>query len=152
VTTARCPACGASVLDGAPWCTLCYADLRVPAPASVPATAPPSASSSSPGGVDLLAPTTEASVSSAAGALGRPVSWPCGACGAPVALEHDTCPQCLTPFLAGADPAAAMDLPLVGAFRPLTATKTSRLWLMIGGTVVVSVVLTVVITLIGLLL
>jgi hypothetical protein len=32
VTPARCPACGAAVATGAPWCTLCYTDLR-PAPA-----------------------------------------------------------------------------------------------------------------------
>jgi ribosomal protein L40E len=36
VTTARCPACGASMALGAPWCTLCYADLRPkPEPAAV---------------------------------------------------------------------------------------------------------------------
>jgi hypothetical protein len=33
VTTNRCPACAASVPEGAPWCTLCYADLR---PVSAP--------------------------------------------------------------------------------------------------------------------
>jgi hypothetical protein len=31
VTTARCPACDAAVASDAPWCTLCFTDLR-PAP------------------------------------------------------------------------------------------------------------------------
>ena len=26
----RCPACAAALRPGAPWCTLCYADLRTP--------------------------------------------------------------------------------------------------------------------------
>ena len=28
VTLTACPACGAALRPGAPWCTLCYADLR----------------------------------------------------------------------------------------------------------------------------
>jgi hypothetical protein len=165
VTTARCPACGASVLDGAPWCTLCYADLRAPVPAPVADIAAQASSTPSPaapapapattplaGGVDLLDPAMDAPVSVSAHVARGPVTWPCTGCGAGVALEHDSCPQCLTPFLAGADPAAVVDIPLVGSLRPLTATKSSRVWLMIGGTVLFSLVLTVVLTLIGLLL
>ena len=167
MTTARCPACGASVLDGAPWCTLCYADLRAPAPAAAPQAAAhqpvqqpvqPAASAGPAtlpvsGAVDLLdpapAPALPAAVPNRA-ALG-PATWPCSACSAAVGLEHDSCPQCLTPFLAGADPAATLDLPLVGSIRPLTATKSSRAWVMVGGTIVVSIVLTIVISLLGLL-
>jgi hypothetical protein len=169
VTTARCPACGASVLDGAPWCTLCYADLRAPAatPAPEPAAQAPVAQQPAPGpapltspapaalpgtGVDLLDPALDAPVAAATHTAFGPATWPCTACGAAVELEHDACPVCTTPFLAGADPAAAVDIPLVGSLRPLTATKSSRVWLMIGGTVAVSVVLTVVLSLIGLLL
>lgn len=165
MTTARCPACGASTLDGAPWCTLCYTDLRTPAPAPaavpvaempVPTSSPePSGApvaSPQPTAVDLLDHALDAPVSVAADAARGPATWPCTACGASVALEHDSCPHCLTPFLAGADPMAAVDLPLLGAIRPLAATKSSRVWLMLGGTLVVSLVLTVVLSLVGLLL
>ena len=171
MTTARCPACGASVLDGAPWCTLCYADLRAPAPAAAaePAVLAPAAEPTQPAaahgaatvpapsspaaGLDLLDPALDAPVTAARHAAVRaPATWPCTACGAAVELEHDSCPVCTTPFLAGADPAAAVDLPLVGSLRPLTATRSSRVWLMIGGTVAVSIVLTVVLSLIGLFL
>lgn len=40
MTTARCPACGASVALNAPWCTLCYADLRPAQPAPQPVQQP----------------------------------------------------------------------------------------------------------------
>jgi hypothetical protein len=161
VTTARCPACGASVLDGAPWCTLCYADLRAPAPAAAPEPAvqqpaQPTASAAPAmlpvsGAVDLLDPAPALPAAVPNGAALGPATWPCSACSAAVGLEHDSCPQCLTPFLAGADPAATVDLPLLGSIRPLTATKTSRAWVMVGGTIVVSIVLTIVISLLGLL-
>jgi len=36
----RCPKCAAGVRPGADWCTLCYADLRPPAPVQAPAQAP----------------------------------------------------------------------------------------------------------------
>ena len=169
MTTARCPACGASVLDGAPWCTLCYTDLRAPAaapasaaevvPAQPPAVEPPAQASpqaalASPltASLDLLDPLLDAPVATAAQAVRGPVSWPCLACGASAALEHDTCPQCGTPFLAGADPVAAVDIPLLGPVRPLAVSKSSRVWLMIGGALAVCVVLTVVLSLVGLLL
>ena len=169
MTTARCPACGASVLDGAPWCTLCYHDLR--APAAPPANAaevvpaqPPAVEAPAQGGrhaavasppassVDLLDPQLDAPVSTAAHAARGPATWPCLTCGASVALEHDACTQCGTPFLAGADPVAAVDIPLVGPVRPLSVSKSSRVWLMFGGAFAVCVVLTVVLTLLGLLL
>ena len=155
------------MVDGAPWCTLCYADLRAPAPApaaqpaapapvvepSLPAAAQAAAPAPLAAGIDLLDPALDAPVVAARHAAGRaPATWPCTACGAAVELEHDTCPVCTTPFLAGADPAASVDIPIVGALRPLTATKSSRVWLMIGGTVAVSIVLTVVLSLIGLFL
>lgn len=124
------------------------------APALEPSTASVPAASALPAavGVDLLDPTLDAPVAVAADTARGPATWPCAACGENVALEHDSCPRCLTPFLAGADPTAAVDIPLVGSLRPLTATKGSRTWLMIGGTVAVSVVLTIVLTLVGLLL
>lgn len=165
MTTARCPACGASTLDGAPWCTLCYTDLRAPAPAPEPEPAvqvPASAVASEPSvapvaahqptAVDLLDHVLDAPISVAAHAARGPATWPCTACGAAVSLEDDSCPQCLTPFLAGADPVAAVDLPLLGAIRPLAVSKSSRVWLVIGGMAVISAVLLVLLTLVGLLL
>ena len=80
------------------------------------------------------------------------MTWPCTGCAAEVELEHDSCPRCLTPFLAGADLATTVDVPLVGSLRRLTASKSSRVWLMVGGAVLMCVVLTVVLSLIGLLL
>jgi hypothetical protein len=175
VTTARCPACGASTVDGAPWCTLCYADLRPPAPspavepvaqlsatpvtaAQLPVSSVASETSAAPAtpaqttGVDLLDPSLDAPVSVAADVPRGPATWPCSACGAAVALEHDSCPECATPFLAGAQPDLQLDLPLLGALRPLTATKASRTWLMVGGTLVLTAVLMLALTIVGLLL
>ena len=165
MTTARCPACGASTVDGAPWCTLCYTDLRAPAPAPaaepvvqvpVPAGAPqPSpaqALSPHPTALDLLDVALDAPVSVAADAARGPATWPCTACGTSVALEHDSCPQCLTPFLAGAQPALELELPILGALRPLTASKTSRIWFVVGGALVLTAVLVLGLTLVGLLL
>jgi hypothetical protein len=43
VTTVRCPACDAAVASGAPWCTLCFTDLRPAAPSRAEAAAPPPA-------------------------------------------------------------------------------------------------------------
>lgn len=91
-------------------------------------------------------------MASAADAMRGPATWPCLTCGASVALEHDACTQCGSAFLAGADPVAAVDLPLVGAIRPLSATKGSRAWLMIGGGVVVCVVLVILFSIVGLFL
>jgi hypothetical protein len=79
-------------------------------------------------------------------------AWPCLACGASVALEHDACTQCGTPFLAGADPVAAVEVPLVGPIRPLAVSKGARAWVMIGGGLAVCVVLVIVLSLVGLLL
>jgi hypothetical protein len=162
VTSPRCPACGASVAENAPWCTLCYADLRAPVaapepaavaepPAAVaaPAPAPAPQVAAAPSAVDLLDRPSEAAPTVAPRAA---AGWPCPSCSATVPLEEDRCPSCLTAFLAGADPVAPVDLPLVGPIRPLSVSKSSRVWLMLGGTMVVCVVLTALLALVGLLL
>ena len=165
MTTARCPACGASTVDGAPWCTLCYADLRAPAPAPaaeqavqvpVPTSAPQSAvapaASAPPTTLDVLDHALDAPVSVAADAPRGPATWPCSACGTEVPLADDKCPRCETPFLAGAQPDLELDLPLIGSLGPLTASKSSRMWLMVGGTLVLTALLVLGLTLVGLLL
>ncbi|HET7530161.1 MAG TPA: hypothetical protein VFJ98_04295 [Mycobacteriales bacterium] len=166
MTTARCPACGASVVDGAPWCTLCYADLRTPAPqpaappvpeptaaAVLPQPAPAAATAAAPGtALDLLDRPLDAPVETSADAPRGPVGWPCSSCGSTVPLDDDRCPQCFTPFMSGADPVPAIDIPLLGTIRPLAASKSSRAWLMVGGALVLSLLLTGVLSLVGLLL
>lgn len=113
---------------GAPWCTLCYTDLR-PAPAklvaarvSVYAGAP-----GAPGYADALAelsalsepaapyqpvavgpelidaePSAAAEVPEVAGASEQSVpTWPCLGCGAAVVLTEPACPVCGGGFLQG---------------------------------------------------
>lgn len=170
MTTARCPACGASVLDGAPWCTLCYTDLRAPAVApanaveSVPAQptpldGPPAAAAAPAAGatytaarLDLLDPLLDAPVATAAAARRGPATWPCSACGASVDLEQDVCTECGTPFLTGVDPVSTLDIPLVGAIRPLAVSKSSKIWLVVGGGFLVCVLLMVFLSIVGLFL
>ena len=120
----------------------------MPAP-SVPA--PPAGSS-----VELLDPLTDplldAPVVKAGDAPRGAATWPCLTCGASMALEDDACTQCGTPFLAGADPVAAVDVPLVGPIRPLAVSKGARAWVMIGGGLAICVVLVIVLSLVGLFL
>ncbi|MGI8699219.1 MAG: double zinc ribbon domain-containing protein [Mycobacteriales bacterium] len=79
----HCPACRAAVPVGAPWCGLCYADLR-----AVPAES-------------MLGPPGP----SGPGPQSRGDGWPCSGCGASVALDLPRCPGCGTGFLAElADP------------------------------------------------
>ena len=40
MTATRCPACDAALPEGAPWCTLCFTDLRPPEPEPQPELAP----------------------------------------------------------------------------------------------------------------
>jgi hypothetical protein len=131
--TDRCPKCGATVRFGDPWCTLCYTDLRPPAPpepepepvADVPVDAPvaepvadvpvvgspaysPPASTV---GQDPLTAPLEAVASPAAGP-----SWPCSTCGTVNPMARDTCSVCGKHFLAGLkeDEAPLLELPVVG--------------------------------------
>lgn len=112
----RCPKCGAAVRYGDPWCTLCYTDLRPPAPVE---TAPPPAT---------VAPVVIASpdpLTAPLETVSAPVagpSWPCATCGTVNAMAHDVCGGCGTPFLSGvhAD-APLLELPVVGDI-----TKMSR--------------------------
>jgi len=126
----RCPHCGAALRPDAPWCTLCYADLR-PAPvvpvAAAPAPAP--------------APVVAAVPS------GKP-GWPCTACGTPNDVERGTCATCGLPFLAGlreSEP-PLLELPVVG---DLTKLSRGQRFALAGGVVLACVLLT---SLLGLIL
>ena len=121
--TAGCPSCGAMLRPDAPWCTLCYADLRpapVVAPAPLPASAPvvivPRASYGAPA-VDPLTAALSTVVGEPVGdAAADPVAWPCTACGYANSLERDTCLECGAGFLAAVRDAQrpTLVLPVVG--------------------------------------
>lgn len=106
VVQARCPACSAALRPGAPWCTLCYADLRPPAPEhEVP---PPLVVAESLPFDPLTAPAEALGLpgrgSDGTGAHGaEPPSsptWPCTACEQPNPLTAADCSTCGTAFLA----------------------------------------------------
>lgn len=161
MTTARCPACGASVALGAPWCTLCYADLRPkPEPASAPAPQPepvsvgggPSAPMVDALGVIPPAPMPAGTVLTPDPHLDAPVmkasdiklaepGWPCRHCGSVVSMAEDNCPQCHTPFLVPED-FVEVTLPGVGNVRKLD-TKMRTILGLVGalGVMLVLVVL-----------
>src|SRR4051794_29290959 len=91
----RCPKCGAAVRFGDPWCTLCYADLRPPAPPVVeppagveptPVAEPPPYIPAPVVGTDPLTAPLEAFASPVTGP-----SWPCTACGTVNPLADDVC-------------------------------------------------------------
>ena len=118
MTTDRCPGCAAAITPGAPWCTLCYADLRVPVPAasiaeygasSVDIAQFPAAPESLPPDPILDAPVDRA----APIARVQTAGWPCLGCGATVPMADDACPDCGRPFLP-ADDMPSLALPVVG--------------------------------------
>ena len=78
------------------------------------------------------------------------MTWPCLICGGAASLDLDSCPQCGSGFLAGTEPAVELELPLLGRVRPLAVSKTSRTWLMVGGGCVLALVLTAVLSIVGL--
>lgn len=128
MTTNRCPACAASVPEGAPWCTLCYADLR-PVSAPVPDVAAPAVPvdvlgelfPASAATVLLADPVTEPEPQAQlllhpepqpqqaepqqaepqqAATESQPItSWPCLACGEKVPLDATLCGHCGASFL-----------------------------------------------------
>lgn len=92
-TATRCPHCRASVRPGAPWCTLCHADLRAapePPPVAAAAQFDPLTAPASALGVPELSPQTRA---------GDP-TWPCTTCGASNPITSDACGACGAGFLA----------------------------------------------------
>ena len=157
MTTDRCPACSAAVSPGAPWCTLCYADLRPrepeavePQPVAVGASAPAaSAAFTSPVEPVAVAPAVapallapdpilDAPVVSAAEVAGREAAfWPCTGCGARVPMEDDACSTCGASFLPG-DSVPSVSLPGVGDLRRLD--RSGRLLFVLAGAFLVMIV------------
>lgn len=125
---------------GAPWCTLCYADLRPkpePVPAPQPVSEPEPAAVGAPVArelVDALGvippeplpagtvlapdPHLDAPIMKAADVRLAEPGWPCRHCGSVVPMAEDNCPQCHTPFLVPED-FVEVTLPGVGNVRTL---------------------------------
>ena len=120
MTPDRCPSCNAAVTVSAQWCTLCYADLRVPetVPAAVPAPAPVASAPAAPALAELPPdPILDAPVFQApAVARTELKGWPCLGCGAMVPIEDDACFQCGRPFLPS-DEIPSLALPGVGDLK-----------------------------------
>lgn len=100
-TAARCPHCRASVRPGAPWCTLCHADLRPPPPAPAPEPEPVPVAAA-----PVQRPAVDPLTAPAA-ALGLPPrpgsepTWPCSSCGTANPIAANACASCGAGFLAG---------------------------------------------------
>ncbi len=144
----HCPHCRAGVRPGAPWCTLCHADLRPPAaPEPVPAQrldVPPTAACSLPALDPLTAP---------AAALGLPTpkaaapTWPCSTCSAVNPIAADTCSACGAGFLAGLREAERPLLELPGLGDLTRMSRLQRLAVAFG-LVLAVIALTALVTLV----
>jgi hypothetical protein len=113
-SSTACPSCGAALRPAAPWCTLCYADLRPkPVPVDPPAppvsaTPPVTASYGVPAGDPLTQPLVELLPAVVGPSEQEPegpavvggATWPCTVCDAPNEIEQSICSACGQPFLA----------------------------------------------------
>ena len=99
-TAARCPHCRAAVRPGAPWCTLCHADLRPAPPEPEPAPVPVVAAPRAP----------------APAATSDEPAWPCARCGAANSFALDACAACGSGFLSTLRESEAplLEIPVVG--------------------------------------
>ena len=126
-TTSRCPHCRASVRPGAPWCTLCHADLRPPPEPVASAPEPP---------VVRAAPVDP--LTAPAATLGLPVrpgsepTWPCSGCGAGNPIAANTCAACGTGFLAGLRESEGPLLELPGVGDLTRMSRGQRLGIAFG--------------------
>ena len=167
----RCPRCAALIPPRAPWCTLCYADLRPPeepAPAAVAAAAVASAPTEpvevtvpapragrhrsvavvAPAVGDLLVRPRRAAAEAGVGPAAATAGWPCRACGEQVSLDRPACPACGTAFLDLGAETATFELPLVGEL--LAMSRGRRAALGGGAAVALGLLLLVLATVLGL--
>ena len=118
--TTACPSCGAALRGDAPWCTLCYTDLR-PKPATVvpppPAVPAPSAVYGMPAGDPLTQPLLDLALPLTpppAPVTAAVPTWPCSMCEASNPLSESHCITCGKPFLAAVQESPTLVLPGVG--------------------------------------
>jgi hypothetical protein len=142
----RCPKCGAAVKAGDPWCTLCYADLRPPAPPPpdppdlLRAPAPYAGSVAS--GPDPLTAPLDAVTGEPAGELAGP-TWPCATCATVNPMDRDTCAGCGSAFLSALreQNPPLLELPVVG---DITRLGRGQRFALAGGVVLAFLLLTLV--------
>jgi hypothetical protein len=159
VSSDRCPACAAAIPIGAPWCTLCFADLR-PAPVAAPEPDPVQVAAFEPVPVSVGAaaapvdlplppdPILDAPVMRAPSIRGnRAATWPCTGCGASVPIAEMTCPGCGAGFLAPEQDRMSLVLPGIGDITQLSGS--GRVMLMAGGCAAVTFVLFLVYLVLG---
>jgi ribosomal protein L40E len=124
VSDDRCRACGAALAPEAGWCSLCFTEVRQPAPIEPPVqeavtlpavelpvlvTVPPTALTEA-----------DAPVVASAEAVNKPArhraeaTWPCPQCEARVPMSLDTCEECGGQFLSGAVSSLTTSFPIVG--------------------------------------
>jgi ribosomal protein L40E len=118
--TTSCPSCGAALRADAPWCTLCYTNLRPkpapePAPAGAPLTAPPTALYGEPSADPLTQPLIDLLPRAETPVAAEP-TWPCSLCDALNPLVDTHCGTCGKPFLAAVqqEQAPLLVLPVIG--------------------------------------
>ena len=151
MTTDRCPGCHAAVTPGAPWCTLCYTDLRAPAqpepepqPEPQPAQYAAAMSAAGPRSAAVLPPDPilDAPIAQAAPIARRELAgWPCS-CGTVVPLADDVCGNCGRTFL---PTEATINVSLPGIGNVSTMDRGQKIVL----TIVISLVITGLFTLVA---
>lgn len=159
----RCPSCAAALRPGAPWCSLCFADLRPAEPE--PFTAPPTVEyglvEPDPLAVRVAGlgwPETHrgASTTPAVSTLPLPAApatvaetrWPCTACETFTSLSETVCAGCGTGFLAGLRESEGPLLELPGVGDLTVLSRGQRLGLA-AGVVLAVLVLTALVSLIS---
>lgn len=134
VAESRCPSCAATLRAGAPWCTLCYTDLR-PAPEPEPAAAP------------AYAPSPPVPTDPGADSGAEPLAtWPCTTCETPNPFTLSACATCGAGFLSRLRETEGplLELPVVG---DLGAMSRGRRLVVAVGFVLAAVVLMVLLAL-----
>jgi Double zinc ribbon len=125
----RCPGCAAVVRPGAPWCTLCFTDLR-PAPAQPEEpTQPlrPTIAGRDPASASLALLERGDDDSDAPAVV---AGWPCLRCGEQVGIDLEQCPVCGAGFMQLSSERDPLGL---GRFGGSSIDKKTQFFIMVGG-------------------
>ena len=129
VPLTACPACGAALRPGAPWCTLCYADLR-PTPEPDPVPTIEAYAEPAPAPLTVSQPPAGTDPPVATDPPAGP-TWPCSRCDRRNGFALDACTACGASFLAAVrDDGVALDVPGIGDL--MTMSRGKRLGLAFG--------------------